>query len=321
MKASYSLENNSLVIQPVLQKFTEYPPANSVNKTTAPVFAGENTNAIYYSRLGEAYTPNAFRNLSLKYVLEGEVLYKNGVRTVGVLGNNVLLACKEPFVSGTIGSTVLTSTICIDIRTEYLADALAVLSGINGEDPDNNNRVKFADSFFSEQLIPLAELPFANVLDELKEKIIAQQLSVINTEWFLQLAGEIARYQLGNFIAFDRLSAYRMSTRKEILRRVLLGRKFMDENFLARPDISEVAAFSNLSLFHFLRSFRQATGITPYQYMIEKRLNHAAQLLRQPDLSFSEIAGLCKFPDLFTFSKAFKKKFGISPTLYLRQSA
>jgi AraC family transcriptional regulator len=92
----------------------------------------------------------------------------------------------------------------------------------------------------------------------------------------------------------------------------------MNDSFLQVDEIAEIAGICNLSEFHFYRSFKEAFGITPYQYLLKCRLNLARELMRQRSQSLSSIALSCNFPDLFTFSKAFKRQFGISPTEYLR---
>ncbi len=78
--------------------------------------------------------------------------------------------------------------------------------------------------------------------------------------------------------------------------------------------MNEVAVASNLSEFHFFRSFRQAYRITPYQYVLNKRLTCAMELLQKGNISVTEVSMHCNFPDLFTFSKAFKRRYGIPPS-------
>ena len=103
-------------------------------------------------------------------------------------------------------------------------------------------------------------------------------------------------------------------TRKEIFRRLKTAKQYIDEEFLCIDEISQVAKICNMSEFHFFRSFRQAFSITPYQYILHKRLQLAKELLLGDQLSVTQIAGHCNFPDVFTFSKAFKRKFKIAPS-------
>ena len=66
--------------------------------------------------------------------------------------------------------------------------------------------------------------------------------------------------------------------------------------------------------FHFFRSFRQAFGTSPYQYLLGKRLELAKELIITGDMSVTTIAAHCNFPDIFTFSKAFKRRFNVAPS-------
>ena len=94
----------------------------------------------------------------------------------------------------------------------------------------------------------------------------------------------------------------------------------MDDNFLTIDDVTEVALASNLSEFHFFRSFKQAFGITTYQYILNKKLELARTMLHDKNSSITAIASVCNFPDLFTFSKAFKRRFGIAPSQFQKAS-
>jgi transcriptional regulator GlxA family with amidase domain len=69
-----------------------------------------------------------------------------------------------------------------------------------------------------------------------------------------------------------------------------------------------------LSPFHFIRTFRQAYQLTPYQYLLEVRLQNAQQMLQSKSLAITEVSHSCGFSDVCAFSKAFKKRFGIAPS-------
>ena len=69
-----------------------------------------------------------------------------------------------------------------------------------------------------------------------------------------------------------------------------------------------------MSEYHFFRSFKQAFGMTPYQYLTTKRMNLAKELVQEGEKKISDIALICNFPDVFTFSKAFKRYYGVPPS-------
>ncbi len=86
-------------------------------------------------------------------------------------------------------------------------------------------------------------------------------------------------------------------------------------------NVAELAASLHMSYGHLCRVYKQRTGITLIERMNRLRLEKAAALLREPSPPLiKEIAEIAGFPDLYYFSKAFKKRFGVSPASYRKQS-
>lgn len=87
---------------------------------------------------------------------------------------------------------------------------------------------------------------------------------------------------------------------------------------MASPDLDlqGVASLAGLSKFHFVRAFREKTGITPIQYLNRLRVDVAKQKLRSGALAVTEIAFDVGFADISAFNKAFKRHAGTSPTQY-----
>ncbi len=77
--------------------------------------------------------------------------------------------------------------------------------------------------------------------------------------------------------------------------------------------VSELAAFMGMSEKYFIQFFHTHTGYSPKQYMIRRRMEHAASLLADSALTISQIAQMLHFSDSYAFSKAFKKYYGESP--------
>lgn len=87
--------------------------------------------------------------------------------------------------------------------------------------------------------------------------------------------------------------------------------------------LSDLAALTDLSLFHFSRVFKLATGSTPYHYVSERRIAFSCELLAAGDLDMVNVAAACGFANQSHFTSAFTKAMGISPGRYrrnLRQS-
>jgi AraC-like DNA-binding protein len=80
--------------------------------------------------------------------------------------------------------------------------------------------------------------------------------------------------------------------------------------------LDELAEIADLSKFHFLRQFAQVVGMTPGAYLRTLRLCHAARLLRRSHASILEIALRVGFADHPSFSRAFARHMGMTPSEY-----
>jgi AraC-like DNA-binding protein len=80
--------------------------------------------------------------------------------------------------------------------------------------------------------------------------------------------------------------------------------------------LNALASEAAMSPYHFLRTFRQVTGMTPHQYVLHTRLRRAARLLRESTDSISAIAFKAGFRDLATFNRRFRRLIGTTPTSY-----
>ena len=205
-------------------------------------------------------------------------------------------------------------SICIDINDSTFAEAFTVLTGKKEINLDNIQASYFFSPDFFENIYHLEnsnlDKALLSVIDIIKNNLQHE----INEETFLLLAEQIIFHQYRNTQSLHAITSAKSSTRKEILRRLLAGKNFIDEGYLINPSISAIAAVANLSEYHFFRSFRQAFSITPYQYMLQKRLEHSRGLIENGS-SIDNAAAACGFSDIFSFSKAFKKKYAYSPSL------
>jgi AraC family transcriptional regulator, exoenzyme S synthesis regulatory protein ExsA len=95
---------------------------------------------------------------------------------------------------------------------------------------------------------------------------------------------------------------------------------FMEEHFASRMDVKELAVKSGRSLSTFKKDFHTTFGTTPMRWLINRRLEHAKYLLSHTnDSNISGIAYNCGFENLAHFSKVYRLKFGITPSLSKNQ--
>ena len=99
-----------------------------------------------------------------------------------------------------------------------------------------------------------------------------------------------------------------------ILARLKPAIDYMDSEFANNPRLGEAAARTGLSPNYFHRLFHRATGVTPFQYMETRRLDTARGILAEGRLNVKEVAAASGYDNPFYFSRAFRKRFGVSPS-------
>lgn len=94
---------------------------------------------------------------------------------------------------------------------------------------------------------------------------------------------------------------------------------FIESNYAQDLKVEAIAAGLGLSRNYFYRIFRQHKGVSPQEYIISFRLAKAAAFMTELGVSQEEAAHLVGYPDVFSFSRMFKRKYGIPPGQYAGQ--
>ncbi len=89
---------------------------------------------------------------------------------------------------------------------------------------------------------------------------------------------------------------------------------FMDEHYLRNPSLAEIAGQIRLAPNYFHRFFKREAGTTPFKYMENRRLDLARKLLFDRRLNITEVAQRSGYASLYYFSRAFRQRFGCSPS-------
>jgi AraC-like DNA-binding protein len=94
------------------------------------------------------------------------------------------------------------------------------------------------------------------------------------------------------------------------------AKDLVDRSYSEPLDVVSLARQAHVSPYHFSRRFKEAFGETPHQYVLTRRVERAQELLRNTDLSVTEICLEVGFQSLGSFSTAFHKVAGMTPTAY-----
>lgn len=99
-------------------------------------------------------------------------------------------------------------------------------------------------------------------------------------------------------------------------RRLLRARDAMDRAYDRPLDVRALARVALMSESHFSRSFREAFGEPPHRYLLTRRLERAAALLRTTDRSVADVCLSVGLTSVGSFTSSFTRAYGCSPTAY-----
>ena len=130
------------------------------------------------------------------------------------------------------------------------------------------------------------------------------------------VATALASYLAHHYSAMPmRMMSVRGGMAPVILRRcVELMESRLDKNL----SLNELAREAGLSTSHFVRSFRQSTGKTPYQFLLQRRVDRARDLMRDPHVSLTEVALASGFADQHHLATVFRRMTRMTPSNYRR---
>jgi AraC-like DNA-binding protein len=99
-------------------------------------------------------------------------------------------------------------------------------------------------------------------------------------------------------------------------RHLLRAKDLADARYVEPLDVDDLARAAGLSRAHFSREFRRAFGESPHAYLLTRRLERAAALLRTTDHSVAEICFSVGLQSVGSFTTTFTRTYGMSPTAY-----
>jgi AraC family transcriptional regulator len=98
-------------------------------------------------------------------------------------------------------------------------------------------------------------------------------------------------------------------------------REYVESHLDEEVRLCQLAQLAGLSPYHFLRSFKGSTGVTPHKYVVKQRIERSKQLLKDTGLPLVTIANIVGFQTQSRFSTVFRECVGVTPGTYRKQTS
>lgn len=252
--------------------------------------------------------------LSIKTVLKGIEWYGIDNRRVALRPGQFLVLNDNQEYSSRVDQQASTKILSVFFSRTFAASMLVDASGSEEASLANFGETrKVAPEFY--QTLNLVDPVMRRRLDALIHTLDTQGYhGDAVQEHLVFLFTEMLRADKLQMRYADNILCLKAATRSEIFRRLCIAKDFMHSTFTNNPDLESVSRTACLSVPQLVRQFKAAFGITPYQYLSEIRLSYAADLLSHDKTAVSDVALACGFEDNSAFARAFKTKFGVTPS-------
>lgn len=177
------------------------------------------------------------------------------------------------------------------------------------------------DSFAAAEWSPpdLTDHPFAVLEDvgHLARMARANILSTRRDEMLLEsLAVALFRLSLIHFKKVPEKASAPSLTKLQLSRL----NEYIEMHLSERLSVDKLAQMAGMSSFHFVREFKTCCGMTPHQYVIERRLTRAREALQNTSATIASIAQDVGFSSQAHLTDVFRKRLGVTPRVYRSQS-
>lgn len=274
------------------------------------------SNSIINAKASDIAYPEHWGCFSIKCAFGGEEVYRIQNRVHAVNENNFLLLNEGQYYSSYIFSKSLVESFTLNFAASFVeevTDSCVNADEENLNDPFfcNNRNIEFIEKLYphnnlvSPLLFMIRQL--ANNFNENKERIAELYYKLM--EKLLQLDVEV-RKEISN------IKAIKSSTKKELYKRLHYAKDYIDSCYASEISLHELSLITLMNTAYFLRQFKKYFGITPYQYLVQRRMQVASEMMYHTDLPVADVCNAVGYEDISSFARLFKKHCGFTPEVY-----
>ncbi len=278
----------------------------------------KNNNQISSETVKQAYYPEHVSNFSIKMVFSGNTTYNLGKRQLNLYPDSFLAINLGTTFSSKVDSSIPVSNLSISFAPSFLSDFYKTQHKTHKElldDPFNMEEI--SDSFFLETIYPFAGDMKYNIM-HLKQQLEQEAPDDLLINEYLHhcLINYHKVYTKEVADKSEKLNFLNNSTKVEILRRLTFAKEFINSNYNKKLELDDIAQSACLSVNHLLRTFKQAYGKSPHQYLIQVRIDRSKYLLKNTNYTINDIVEIIGFECPSSFIRLFKSLNRTTPGKY-----
>jgi AraC family transcriptional regulator len=289
-----------------------YQFINDLNLYDRPCVKGPSLN---FSRLRKVDVELPVVGFSIHLVTQGREIYKVNGTPFNVDEGRFLLLNSHGSTHVVIDSPLPVEGVCIELTNELIDEALAATLDPEGGVLDHSDHFFTGDGFI-EHVQPATNTSLGRLLQPLAADLAVQPATprCFPKDLYHAMAEAVVQDHMELLVRARTFTRVRTGTRKDLFRRIQKARELIHDGFQGPLEIAAMAREACMSEYHFYRMFKAWTGYTPHTYLVRLRLSHAHALLVQGGRDITDVALSSGFPDIHSFSRAFKRAYGIPPS-------
>lgn len=271
----------------------------------------QNASVVINCQANNIYYPLHWTPLSLKTVVTGSENYLIDGRKYTVDQNNFLILNEGTWYESFIHDHSAES-LTINFNREAQLAAINLMMATPADLLDTSMDLPITFPEFMLRLYPKTP-QFTKRLDQLRQWINLKQIDLSAEEEVHYILADLMHLSNETSQEVDRIIAKKRSTREELYRRLHIVKDFIYCNYAQAISLDVLARTSFLNSFYLLRAFKGLFGISPGQYLIQRRMEVAHHLVLHTQRSVNTICYEVGYQDISSFSKLYKDLYGLAP--------
>lgn len=263
-----------------------------------------------------AYPPH-WGPLSIKTAFFGEEFYRKGNSLYRVGSPHYLILNESGLYSSYIDSKTDVNSFTINFSPAFEKEVTGIIFSTHDYMLDNEDFInKGGQLKFIEQLYKHDHTvsPFIFRLRSMSQDWEANKSRISELLYFLFESMVNAQRHLHREIKL--LESRKQSTKEELYKRLIRAKDYIYSSYNANLTLEEMGNIACLNHYYFLRQFKKAFHMTPFQYLTQRRLDVASSLIKTTDKSITDICTEVGYADIASFSRLFKRTYNKSPLSY-----